>query len=240
MEPVANSWQESFSLGLTYSVAQISSYIPRIIAAFFVLIVGLLLSRALRKIVIKTLEAVRVPKAVEKTPLELFLSNAELGHKMEDGIAGVLYWLALFLTLHSTVSVLGLTPLSNIFQQILIYIPHIFSALFIFILGVLLAGVVETLVKGALKGLDTHSARLFAKVASYLVVTIASLAAIAELGIASQFIMILFVGVVFTLSLGGGLALGLGGRETVERILNNWQKRDEDESVAPTTTKSKK
>lgn len=229
MEPVP-SWQESLSLGATYSVAQISAYFPKVVAAIFIFIVGLLISRAIRKIVVKTLEAIRVSKAIEKTPLELFLKNAELGQKLEEGIAGVLYWLLLFLTLHTSVSVLGLTPLSNVFQQILSYIPHVFSAIFIFFLGVLLAGVVETLVKGAMRGLDVHSSRLFAKVASYLVVTIASLAAVAELGIASQFITILFVGVVFTLSLGGGLALGLGGRETVEKMLQNWQKRSEESS----------
>jgi hypothetical protein len=233
MEPIATSttsWQESLSIGLTYTVAQVSSYLPKIFAALFVLVIGLVISRALRKLIVKTLEAVRVSKAIEKTPLELFLKNAELGQRLEDGIAGVLYWLFLFLTFHTAVSVLGLTPLSDIFSRILEYIPRVFSALFIFILGVLLAGVAETVVKGSLRGLDVHSSRVFAKVASYLVVTIASLAAIAELGIASQFIMILFVGVVFALSLGSGLAMGLGGRETVERMLNTWQKRMDDNS----------
>lgn len=232
MEPSITSWQDSLGLGLTYTVAQISAYLPKILAAALVLIFGLLISRAMRKLVVKTLEAIRVSKLVDKTPLELFLKNAELGHKLEEGIAGVLYWLLLFLTLHTAVSVLGLTPVANILQDILGYIPHIFSAVFIFILGVLLAGVAETVVKGALRTTDGHSARLFSKIASYLVVTIAGLAAIAELGIASQFITILFVGVVFMISLGGGLALGLGGRETVEKMLNNWSKRSSDEPAS--------
>lgn len=233
MEPTVTSWQDSLGLGMTYTVAQISAYLPKILAAVLVLIFGLLISRAMRKLVVKTLEAIRVSKLVDKTPLELFLKNAELGNKLEEGIAGVLYWLFLFLTVHTAVTVLGLTPVANVFQEILAYIPHVFSALFIFILGVLLAGVAETVVKGALRATDGHSARLFAKVASYLVVTIAGLAAIAELGIASQFITILFVGVVFMVSLGGGLALGLGGRETVERMLSNWSKRGGDEPTPP-------
>lgn len=233
MEPTVTSWQDSLGLGMTYTVAQISAYLPKILAAVLVLIFGLLISRAMRKLIMKTLEAIRVSKLVDKTPLELFLKNAELGSKLEEGIAGVLYWLFLFLTIHTAVTVLGLTPVANIFQEILGYIPHVFSALFIFILGVLLAGVAETVVKGALRATDGHSARLFAKVASYLVVTIAGLAAIAELGIASQFITILFVGVVFMVSLGGGLALGLGGRETVEKMLSNWSKRGSDEPTPP-------
>lgn len=224
MQPLPVSWQESLNLGATYAVAQISAYLPRILAAVCVLFLGLILSKIVRKIVSKALSTIRVSSVIEKTPLELFLKNAELGHKLEDVVAGVVYWLSIFLTLYTAVSVLGLTPLTDIFQKIIEYIPHVFSALFIFILGVILAGVVETVIKGAMQGVDIHSTRLFAKVASYLVVTIGSLAAIAELGIASQFILILFVGVVFAFSLAGGLAIGLGSKQTVEKMLESWHK----------------
>lgn len=229
MQPLpVSSWQESLNLGTTYAVAQISAYLPRILAALCVLFLGLILSKVVRKIVRGALETVRLSKAIEKTPLELFLKNAELGHKLEDAIAGVVYWLCLFLTLYTAVSVLGLTPLTNLFERVLEYIPHVFSAIFIFILGVVLAGVVETVIKGAMHGIDMQSTRVLAKVASYVVVTIGSLAAIAELGIASQFILILFIGVVFTISLGGGLAIGLGAKQTVEQMLQNWQKQIKD------------
>jgi small-conductance mechanosensitive channel len=86
---------------------------------------------------------------------------------------------------------------------------------------------VESFVKGTFRSFDPTTARLFAKIASYTVVTIASLAAIAELGIASQFIMILFMGVVFAFALGAGLALGLGGQDTVKKVLSDWYKRRE-------------
>lgn len=227
MDAVPSSWQDSLSLGLTYTVAQISSYLPKVLAALLVLIIGLILAKLIRSVVARTLSALRLSKMLDKTPVELFLKNDELGQRLEEGIASVVYWLLLFLVLHTTVSVLGLTPLSDVLDRILLYIPHVFSALCIFIFGVLLAGVAETFVKGSLRSLDIHTARLFAKVASYLVVTIGSLAAIAELGIASQFILILFVGVVFAFSLGAGLAIGLGGKSTVEKILNTWQSKVE-------------
>jgi len=205
-------------------VAQVSSYLPKILAALIILIVGIVLARVVRKLVAKTLGAMRLSKILDKTPVELFLKNEEIGERLEDGIAGIVYWLLLFLVLHTTVSVLGLTPLSSVLDRVLFYLPHVFSALCIFIFGVLLAGAAETFVKGSLRGLDVHTARLFAKITSYMVVIVGSLAAVAELGIASQFILILFIGVVGACSIGGGLAIGLGGKTTVEKILNNWQK----------------
>ena len=56
-----------------------------------------------------------------------------------------------------------------------------------------------------------------------MVVTV--LAAISELGIAQEFILIIFIGFVVMISLGFGLALGLGGKDLVSKILNDWYKK---------------
>ncbi len=225
MNNLPQNWQDSLSLGTAYTIAQFSSFLPRIVGALIVFFVGILIARFVRHLVIKSLEGIRISKVVEKTPLELFLANAEFGQKIEGIIGSVFYWLFLFVILHTSISLLGLTPLSNVMNQILLYIPHIFSALLIFIFGVLIAGVVESVVKGAMRSVDLNSGRLFAKVASYVVVVVASLAAISELGIASEFIKILFFGVVFTFALGAGLALGLGGQDLIRKILDEWYTR---------------
>lgn len=225
MDNFPQNWQTSLSLGATYTVAQFSAFLPRLVGALLVFFIGLLVARFIKHLVIKAMEGLRLSKAVEKTPLELFLANAEFGQKIEEIIGSVFYWLFLFVILHTSVSLLGLTPLSNVMDQILEYIPHVFSALIIFIFGVLIAGVVESVVKGAMRSIDLNSGRLFAKIASYVVVVVASLAAIAELGIASEFIKILFFGVIFAFALGTGLALGLGGQDLIRKILNDWYKR---------------
>jgi ABC-type nitrate/sulfonate/bicarbonate transport system permease component len=51
------------------------------------------------------------------------------------------------------------------------------------------------------------------------------MAAISELGIAQQFVMILFAGFVVAVSLAAGLAFGLGSKSTVERMMLEWYDR---------------
>ncbi len=225
MDALPRNWQDSFQIGLSYTMTQLLLVLPRILGAIIVFIVGLLLARILRRLVVKMLEALRVSKVIEKTPLELFLKNAEVGQHIEEVIGSLVYGLFVFVALYVTVSMLGLSSLSQFMDQILAYIPHIFSALLIFLFGILLAGIVESIVKGGLRSVDIYSARLFAKVASYAVVTFAGLAAVAELGIASEFIKILFAGVVCAFALGSGLAIGLGGQHTVKKIMDDWYQR---------------
>ncbi|MEK7513656.1 MAG: mechanosensitive ion channel family protein, partial [Patescibacteria group bacterium] len=67
--------------------------------------------------------------------------------------------------------------------------------------------------------------RLLSRIASYLVVIVAALAAINELGIVQSLINTLIIGVVATLSLGVGLALGLGAKDLVSKMLLDWYTR---------------
>lgn len=204
-------------------------FLPKLLIAFLVLLIGAALARTFKKVVIKLMETLRFSKAFKKTPVEHFLNDAELGGKIEDVIGGVLYWLVMLVVIHTTVSILGLTSLTVLIGRILSYLPSLFSAVIILFFGLLISGLVESLVKGAVKSIDGKSSRLLGKISSYAVMVVTVLAAISELGIASEFIFIIFVGFIITLSLALGLAFGLGGKDVVNMALTKWYKRTKSE-----------
>ncbi|PIY80868.1 MAG: hypothetical protein COY80_00420 [Candidatus Pacebacteria bacterium CG_4_10_14_0_8_um_filter_42_14] len=207
---------------ISQSFSDIAMFLPRLVAAIVIFLVGIALASALRKLVVKILDKVRFSAALKNTPVEHFVQNAELGQRVEDVLGSILYWLVMLVVAQTSVSVMGLTSLSVLLERILGYLPHVFSAVLVLFIGVLISGLVESLVKGTLKSLDAKSARALGKVASYSVVTLVALIALSELGIAQEFIFILFVGFVSTLSLGLGLALGLGGKDLVGKLLKSW------------------
>ena len=210
---------------LVESLVAVADYIPAVLGALLLLIVGTFFANAIKKVVISLFESLHISKAVKKTPIEHFLTNADIKEKVEVIIGTIVYWLVMLVILQSVVAILGLSSLSLLLATILSYIPRVIAAIVVLFFGVLLAGLVESVVKGALKTIDGGTSRLFGKVASYLAVTVAVMAAISELGIANEFILILFVGFVVALSLGAGLALGLGGQELVRDMLKEWYKR---------------
>lgn len=204
-------------------------FLPKLITAFLVLVIGAALARTFKKVLIKLMETLRLSKAFQKTPVEHFLNDAELGGKVEDVIGTVSYWLVMLVVIHTTVSILGLTSLTVLIGRILTYLPSLFSAVIILFFGMLIAGIVESLVKGAIKSVDGRSSRLLGKISSYAVMVVTVLAAISELGIAQEFIFILFVGFVITASLAFGLAFGLGGKDVVSMALSQWYKKTKSE-----------
>ena len=226
---MVSAWLESLSPLIWQTINEVSVFVPRLLAALAILLIGTAIARGIKGVFVRLLEGLKVSSLVEKTPVEHFLKNADLTNKIEVVLGSIAYWLVMLVVLQTAAAVLGLAPLTDLFNRILDYIPNVISAVLILFFGVLIAGVVESLVKGSIKTIDGKSARLLGKVASYLVVTISALAAISELGIAKDFIVILFVGFVSTLTLGFGLALGLGGKSLVEKVLNRWYEQTLDD-----------
>lgn len=209
---------------LQEATTAVALYLPNMVAALVIFVIGAILARILRGVVVRVLDSLRLSSLFTKTPLEYLAQSDEVAKKIEHTVASIVYWLLMLVVIQSAVSVLGLASLSDLLEKILSYLPNVISAVLVLFLGVLLAGFVESMVKGALRTLDPRSGRAFGKISSYLVMSFAVLVAISELGIARDFIMVLFVGFVMMVALGLGLAVGLGGKDLVKKILEKWYK----------------
>lgn len=218
---VAN-WQEAVLLAASNILTQIFAALPTLLAALVLFLVGLIFARWGKSLTVKLLEAIRLSKVVKKSGLEQFLKKAEITLKVEEFFGNVVRWLIILIFFVAVVNILGLTAVSQVLTSILNFIPRVVSAVLVLTASVLLAGLVESLVKGALAQIDLKTSRLLGKLASYLVVIFGSLAAINELGIARTLINTLFIGFVAMMALGIGLAIGLGAKDLVARVLNDW------------------
>ena len=124
----------------------------------------------------------------------------------------------------ASINLLGLNTVTQVLNGLLSYLPNIFASILILFAGVLLAGFLEKLVKGSLGGIDLKLSRLMGKFTSYLVVVFAALAAISQLGIAKSFVDTIFMGFIAMLTIALGLSLGLGSKDLVKSVLEDWYK----------------
>ncbi|MDH5533205.1 MAG: hypothetical protein OEX81_02120 [Candidatus Pacebacteria bacterium] len=220
------NWYQSLSIIFLQTLSEFSIYLPKIVAALAVFIIGSAIAKAIRGVVTKALDTLKLSKALKNTPIEHFIKNAEVSKRIEQIIGSLVYWLVMLIIIQTSIAILGLTSLSHILDRILGFIPNIISAILILFFATLLSGLVESLVKGSIKSIDPKTGRALGKISSYLVMTVGVLIGISEIGIASEFILILFVGFVGAVSLGLGLALGLGGQDLVKKLLDSYYKEN--------------
>lgn len=217
-----SNWQDAIIVAGSSVLNQLATFIPNLLGALLVLVIGWLAGSWLKFLVSKILGAVKLNSLIAGTVVDSFLKKAEIGGKVEDILGNTVRWLTIFIFFIAAINILGLSTVSQVLNNILSYMPKVFSAAIVLLAGVLLAGLVESLVKGAVGSVAVSVSRFLGKLASWIVMIFATLAAISELGIAANFINTLITGTIAMLSLGLGLALGLGSKDLVKEILTEW------------------
>jgi len=202
----------------------IISFIPTLLSAVLVFILGTIIARWVKLGVVKLLNLARLADIISTPAVKKFLQNASITQKIDDVLGEVARYIVLLIFFVTSVNLLGLNTVTQVLNRVLGYLPQVFAAILILISGILLAGFLEKVVKGSLGSVDIRSSRLMGKFTSYLIMVFTILAAISQLGIAQPFVGTLFIGFVAMLSLALGLGFGLGSKDLIKKILENWYK----------------
>lgn len=216
------AWQSALYNVWVSTAGSALAIFPHVLGAVVVAALGIIIGNWVKTLTVKSLQMLRFETLIKDTKFKAFLIKAEVTDKVEEVIGSILKWLIVLTFFIAATNILGLTTVSNVLVSVLGYVPNVISAVIVMAIGVLLAGILEGVVKGALATFDLKTSRLMGKITSYTVVTITTLAAFSELKIASAFINILFIGFVAMLALGFGLAIGLGAKDVIGQALSDW------------------
>lgn len=212
----ADAVQGSF-YDIWYTVAM---YMPRILAAVIVFLIGWIVATILYRIVVEVAKVLKVDEALKHAGLNE--AAKEAGFKLDAGafIATLVMWFVALVFLVASLEILGLSVVTVFLERvILLYLPQVIVASLILILGAIIAEVVRGLVTGSARAAGAHSANFAGSVAKWAIWTFAILAALDQLQVATVFIQTLFTGLVISLSLAFGLAFGLGGKDAAARAI---------------------
>jgi small-conductance mechanosensitive channel len=196
------------------------AFLPQLIVALIVFVTGLMIAVALGKVVEQIVKSLKVDVALKSLGIEEPLSRA--GWKLDSGafIGGLVRWFFILVFVLAAADVLKLAQVTEFLSSIvLIYIPQVIAASLILVAAALLAEVVRHLVEGSAKAAHLPSAGFLGGVAKWAIWIFALMAALYQLGIAGPLVQTLFTAFVAMVALAGGLAFGLGGKETAARYL---------------------
>lgn len=134
-------------------------------------------------------------------------------------IGKIVYWFVLLVFLVSAAESLGLARVSATLDMLALYVPKVFGAALILLVGVLLAQLVNGLVRGAAEGVGLDYASGLGRIAQGLVIIIIISVAIGQLEVKTELLNYVIAIALISVGLAVALALGLGSRELVSQIL---------------------
>ena len=198
----------------------IASFLPQLILALVIFVIGWAVGSLLGRVVSHIVGALKVDSLLESARVDSVLKRG--GFSLNSGrfVGGLVEWFVIVVFLVASLEVLGLTQVNAFLQQVvLLYLPRVIVAVLILLVAVVIASAMQRVVVGAAKAADIHSANFLGSVTKWSIWIFAVLMALFQLGIAAPFVQTLFTGVVVALSIGFGLAFGLGGQDAAAGFL---------------------
>jgi hypothetical protein len=219
------TWGDAIFVALTNALNDVLLFVPRLLGALVILLVGWLIAKAVEALVSRGLRAVRFNQVADRAELDQFLSRAGVQLDPAAVVGKLAYWFLLLIFVGAAFNAFGLTQVNAVINQIIAFIPNVVVALIVLLVGALLAQFAANLVRGASGTAHVGDPRLLAAVARSAVLAFAVLIALDQLNIGEAIVNTLFMAVVGMLALAGALAFGLGGRDVAARILEDWYAR---------------
>ena len=224
METVEN-WGDAVMVSATEAMQNLLGFLPALIGAILILIIGWIIAGVLAGLIEKGLKAIGFERAAQSTGIAGFIENAGSGWTASKLVAEIVKWFIRLIAIQAAASILGLDQISQVINAILLWLPNLVVAIVIIVIGALIANFVAGIVRGSAAEMGFSTPNLLANITRYAIIGFAAVAAFNQLGIAPTVVNTLFIGLVATLVLGFGLAFGLGGQQTAARITEGWYEK---------------
>lgn len=201
--------------------SQVQNFVPKLLGAFVVFIIGMIIAKALYKIIVKAFGS-KMDDMVR--PLAGIVERA--GYKLRLGhiIGWLIKWLIIIVTLMVSLDILDLDRVQVFLEGIVAFIPQVIIAAFVLFAGYVLGDFVKKLIKASTKMLNFKSAAMLGTLARTVVIVFACIIALNQVGIGTAIINTLVTGFVAMVAIAGGLAFGLGGRDAAKEAIEDAKK----------------
>lgn len=202
---------ESLESGFTRTF----EYLPQILGAILILIIGYFVALALRSVTRKLLQRMRFDRALHTSAVGNYISR--MVESPSRFVGRIVFWLVLLGFISLAVAALNLPALNSFIGAIYGYLPHVIAAVIIFLVASAVSAAAVAFVQRVMG--RTPLSKLISAVIPSLTMSIAVFMILNELMIAEQIVMITYTALIGSVALGLALAFGLGGRDVAARLL---------------------
>ena len=211
--PVSD-WGQAIMTSVAAALALLLGAIPKIIGFAVILIIGWIIASALAAAISAVLRTLKFNELAQRAGISGFVQKMCVHTDAAGFLATLVKWFVRLIVMVTAFDALGLPAVSQVLQQILLWLPNLVVALVVLVVAGLAANALAGLVRGTTAESGLGNPDLLATIARVAVWAFAIVIAVNQIGIATTIVNTLFMAMVGALALAVALAFGLGGRET--------------------------
>jgi hypothetical protein len=213
----------SFPERLESSFAELGRRAVPLFAAVVILFAGYLLAALLERLTGRLLRRARFNALLERGGVMDAVERSGSHLDPTRVVANLVFWMAMFAVLLVAADAGGVASLATVFAELVSYIPSVFAAVVIIIVGIVLGAFVGGLIMASAGGI--RGGLWLARVGRGGVIVLAVFMSLQELGVATEIVTTAFAILFGAVALALALAFGLGNRELAGEVTRGWYER---------------
>jgi Conserved TM helix len=202
---------------------QVSNFIPKLIGSLIILIIGYFIARSLRWTAQKGLKFLKVDTLFDRSGVNGLLAKTGFDISATKLISDMIYWIIMLAIWVAFFNSMGLEVISNLINQVILFIPNLIVASLIIAVGLYLGDFVKKIVVATTTSTgQVENADTFGNIAKAGVVFLTASIALSQVGIGAQVITSVVQSVFGGLAIAFGIAFGFGGKDWAASIVNRY------------------
>ena len=198
------------------------NFIPKLIGAIVLFIIGWIVAWAVEQVVVKVLDLLKVNQLFARGKVDDILEKAGIKANVTAFVGNIVKWIVVLAFLVVAANILGLEPFAVFLGAILAYLPNVVIAALILVATVIIVDIAEKVIVAALSKLGPSHSHLVGAIVRWAIWIFAILAILNQLKFGPaewgfELIKIAFIGLVAM----AAIAFGLGGKEIAAEILRD-------------------
>lgn len=207
-------------------VLRFSAAIPKLIMALLVLVIGWLIANGIRKLISRVLAGLQVDRLTDQLNEIDLVQQTGMRVRLSDIVGRMVYYVLMLGFVIFATDMLGIPAITQMVRDLINYLPALFSAFVLLLLGLFLADMVRGVVLTTLQSMGLASAKLIAGAVFYFLFLTAAVSALAQARIDTGFIASNLTVIIGAGALAFAFGYGLASRDLVSNYLAGYYNRN--------------
>ncbi len=203
----------------TELLKRFSEAAPKLLFALLILLIGWLIASALRRVVRRVLAGLHVDRQAERLNAIDLVQRTGMKVQISGVVAQMVYYILMLGFVIFATDMLGIPAITQMVRDIIDYLPALFSAFVLFLLGLFIADMVRGVVLTTCQSMGIPSAKMIATAVFYFLFITVAVSALSQAKINTGFIASNLTVVIGALALAFALGYGFAARDLVANYL---------------------
>jgi hypothetical protein len=203
----------------------IAAFLPKMIAATIVFIIGWLIALLLGRFAYHIIRILHIDDALSRIGFRRAWERSGFSLNSAYFFEELVKWFFIIVSLMASTNILGLTEITDFLKTVVFYLPNVIVAAIILLIGILVAKFLEGTVSASIRAAGLASANFLGGATRWAVLVFTLLISLSQLGVATEIIRIVIWGFVASGAIAIGLAFGLGGVRHADEFIAGLKKK---------------